>query len=404
MFNKIFIDIVRRRHYWRNATFSEISELYISRVLRIVGASLGVGFVFIFLLQLGYSLSGVMVALIMYLVYRMLLAPFVAMLIARYGPKHAIFISNILYVPGMISLGLAPSLGIGAIIIWGLFVGISVTIYQMAYYVDFSKVKSVENSGKELGLMNIFEKIAAAISPVLGGFIALVFGPSALMWTSAVVIMIAAIPLMTTSEPTKTRQKINWKDFNFRLALPSYRAQSAIGFDMTSTASIWSFFLAFTIFSSASNAIYLNLGILSSLSFIASIVVSYFFGKMIDGHSGRQLLQFSVLINSAVYLARPFTNNAVGAASVNAVNEIGYTGYSMANMRGLFDVADTSGHRIMYLLGAEVATLIGSITAASIFLILITYLPTITAFNVFFVFAAVVVLLIGSSKFAIYSK
>lgn len=404
MFNKIFIDIVRRRHYWRSATFSEISELYISRVLRIVGASLGVGFVFIFLLQIGYSLGGVIVALIMYLAYRLLVAPFVAILIARYGPKHAIFISNILYVPGMISLGLAPSIGELAIIVWGLFVGVSVTIYQLAYYVDFSKVKSMENSGKELGLMNMFEKIAAAISPVLGGFIALVFGPSALMWTAAFVIMIAAIPLMTTSEPTKTRQKINWRDFNFRLALPSYRAQSAVGFDMTSTASIWSFFLALTIFSGTNNAIYLNLGILSSLSFVASMVVSYFFGKMIDNNSGRQLLWFSVLINSAVYLARPFTNNAVGAAGVNAVNEIGYTGYSMANMRGMFDTADTSGHRIMYLLGAEVSTLLGSILAASVFLILITYLPVITSFTIFFAIAAVVVLFIGSSKFAIYSK
>ena len=404
MFQKIFIDIIRRRHYWRYASFSEISELYISRVLRVIGANLGAGFAFVFLLQMGYELFYVVWALIGYLLFRLIMLPFVALLIARYGPKHSIFISNLLYVPAMISLGLVPVMGLFSLLGWGVFMGLSVTIYQMAYYVDFSKIKSVEHSGKELGYMNILEKAAIAVTPIIGGLVALFFGPSILMWTSAVVIMLAAIPLMSSSEPTRTHQKIVWRDFNLRMALSSYRAQYAIGFDTTSTSSIWIFFLTLVLFKTSGNAIYLNLGLLASVTFIVAILISYFFGKMIDSNGGRYLLKFSVIINSVVYLLRPFTGSAIGAAGINGANELATTGFTMAHNRGMFDLADTSGHRIIYLLGIEIVQIFGALTAAIGFLVLITFLPLETSFDVFFVIGAFVVLLIGTSNFAIYRK
>ena len=98
MISKLIHKLFRSRHFWRSASFSEISELYTSRTLRVIGLNLGAGFASVYLYKIGYSLDFIMLFWVVYLFYRMAIAIPSAHLAAYYGPKHGIYLSNLLLV------------------------------------------------------------------------------------------------------------------------------------------------------------------------------------------------------------------------------------------------------------------------------------------------------------------
>ena len=54
--------LLLRRHFWRYATFSEVAELYTSRVLRLAAVHIVGGFMSVYLYQLGYSVTFIALA------------------------------------------------------------------------------------------------------------------------------------------------------------------------------------------------------------------------------------------------------------------------------------------------------------------------------------------------------
>lgn len=404
MFKKILERLLKRRHFWRYATFSEISELYTSRTLRIVAMNLGAGFASIYLFQFGYSLAEIFLFWSVYFVYRLLLMPFVAKFVAYVGPKHGIFISNLLYIPALISLALIPSLGIGAIISWGMLAGASIGLYTLCYYIDFSKVKNAEHAGKELGYMAILEKLALALSPIIGGLLALFIDPQTVMWVSAVVIAVAALPLMATSEPTRTHQNLDIKGFPWRLTAGAYRSEIGVGFDYVASNQVWGLFLAVVVFSTAGASVYLSVGTLAAATVIVGIIMSYVYGKITDTKKGKKLLTYSVLANSLIYAFRPLVGQPASALAVNVANETAVTGISLTRLKGLFDLADISGHRIIFFALLESMAIIGALLACLLFYIMIVNFPTNFAFIFFYIVTGFIVLSIATVRFPVYDR
>lgn len=340
-----------------------------------------------------------------YLFYRMAIAIPSAHLAAYYGPKHGIYLSNLLYVPAMIFLAVLPQTGLVSIIGWGLFAGFSVTLYNLCHLVDFSKVKDVNHTGKELGYMYILEKVALAVSPILGGFVALLLGPEVVMWFAAAAILAASLPLMTSSEPTKTHQKIEYKGFPWRNLKSTLIAEFGVGYDIFSTSMVWGLHLAVTVFANTGNAVYLSIGALSGATIIVGLVASHIYGKLIDSKKGGILLKYSVLANSLTHLSRPLANTSLEILAINISNEAATTGVNMSRLRGLFDTADFSGHRILYLSIAEIISISGAFVASLVGLILLHFIDDAdTAFSWYYVVAAPVVLIVATSRFRIYRR
>ena len=404
MLKNFIYHFLERRHFWRYASFSEVAELYASRTLRVIGIHLASGFASVFLIQIGYSLSFIMTYWAIYFLSKIPLSYAAALIAARFGPKHGIFISNVLYIPAMASLALAPYFGLWAIISWGACMALSATLYQLCYLIDFSKVKSVDHAGKEIGFMNILEKIAIGVSPLIGGLVALFFGAQAIMWVAASVFLLAAVPLMRTSEPTRTRQKIAFRGFPYRTAWHSLVSQVGIGFDVVSTAHIWGLFIAIVIFPGWGDEIYVTLGALSSITILTAIAISYAYGKLIDRNRGGDLLSISVIANAVVHLFRPFAVGVTPIIATNIANEVATTGITMSYMRGMFDTADRSGHRIMYLCMIEMMANFGAALACGVLLIAISLVGDNDGLRVFFFVAAGFVLLAGTARFQLYRK
>jgi len=404
MIKSFIYRILENRHFWRYATFGQITELYALRTIRVIAMNIVSGFTSVYLYEAGYSVAFIMFFWLCFYLAKIPLSFFSSYILTVFGSRRGILISNLLYVPSMISLGLLPLIGSWSILLWGFFMAISASIYQICYMVDFSRVKSVKHAGKELAFINILEKIAIGVSPIIGGVIALWFGLPVVIWLTAFLFVLSALPIFWLVEPISIRQKVNFHGFPWRTNVCNIVAQFGVGFDVVTTGIIWSLFIVVAIFPGHGWDIYVKLGVLSSVTILTAIIISYAYGKLIDNSKGKQLLIISVLVNSLVHLSRPFASTASFIVGVNITNEISTTGYDIACLRGVFDAADLSGHRIAYLCFIDVMSNLGAAVACLTLLLCSLSLGDVSGFKLFFVMAAVFVLIISVARFNIYRK
>lgn len=405
MLQKIVHRLLRSRHYWRHATFSEVAELYISRMFRMLAINISATFMSVFLYQIGYSIQFIAGYWLCFYVYKVCAALPITSYIARVGPKHGILVANLLFIPAMLAFSLVPAWGLPVMAVIIVLHGTSAAMYNIAYSIDFSKVKNPEHAGKEMAYMNVFEKVATGLSPVIGGVLAYVAGPQATMWAAAILFSIAAAPLFYTPEPVASRRHISFRELPWRQTYRSILASSAVGFDIVASGTVWSLLVAVTIVGvTASNQVYAIVGGLSSVLILSALVSSYAYGKLIDKSQGGGLLHFAVLANSLVHAVRPFVHSLGAVGIVNVTNEAATTGYSMSFTRGLFDTADNSGYRMIYFGCVEVMLNVGAAFAAASLLLTVSLYGEDQGVRSFFFVAALAVLVAASANFRLYRK
>lgn len=405
MIHSILHRLLKRRHFWRYANFDEVSELYASRVMRSMALYMINMFVAIYLYQQGYSLVFITAFYAISFLFRIPMVYLSARFVARFGPKHGILVANLIYIPALFAFPLVSVFGLPIIIIFGVLQSISMVLFDLSYQVDFSKVKHVEHAGKEIGYMQILERLAASLSPLLGGAVAFLIFPEATMLLSAILFVLASAPLFRTKEPVKVNQILHFKKFPWRKVWRTLRAETAIGFDIVGSNFVWVLFLTVVVFSgSKGNDIYLTLGAFASVTVVTSFFSAYSFGKIIDWRHGGDLLKVASIANSLTHVFRAFVSTPAGVVAANVTNEVATTGYSMAYIRGIYDTADDlPGFRIVYLMFVSMMMNLGSLCAALTFLaLLLLFSSTAVAFQFFFVITAAMVLLAMTARFKLY--
>lgn len=405
MLKRFIHSFLLRRHFWRHATLSEVAELYASRMLRLLAITLASALISIYLYQTGYSLAFIGFFWAVFYLFAALIALPMAVFVSWVGPKHSILWSNLMFIPAMIAFALVPQLGTWLLIPIIVLKASSSVLYVIAYTVDFSKVKSIEHAGKELAFMNIVEKATMGLSPLVGGFLAFLLGPQAVLLIAASIFLVAAVPLLQSAEPIKQRQRLHFRGFPWHLVRRIAAAKFAAGYDVMSSGIIWSLFVAITIIGiGTSNEVYAINGLLLSVVVFAAIGASYVYGKLIDNRKGWELLQISIIVNSLTHLTRPFIATPVSAAGLNMVNEAATSGYLMAFHRGIFDNADRSGQRILFVGVGEVLSCLGAAVSAFLLGLAATFFSEGTTFQLVFFATAAVVLLILTARFPLYTR
>lgn len=404
MFQALIHRFLLRRHFWRYANFDEVGELYASRMMRLLAVFMINIFVALYLYQQGYGLLFIALYYAVSFLFRMGIVYFAARFVAKYGPKHGILAGNLLYIPALIVFPFVPDVGLPAIVAFGIFQSLSMVTFDLAYMVDFSKVKHVDHAGKEIGYMQILERLTASLSPLIGGTIAFLIAPEATIWFSAVLFILASIPLFRTKEQVKLNQKLDFRHFPWRDTWRTVRAETAIGFDGVASNFMWVLFIAITIFGTTGNSVYFMVGVFASITILTSFFSAYAFGRIIDWRHGGDLLKVASIANAATHAFRAFVTTPAGVAAANIGNEVATTGYSMAYMRGIFDTADNAkGHRIVYLMFISLAMNFGAFIASLVFIgLVLLNLPIVLTFQIFFIIAAVYVLFAMTARFKLY--
>jgi MFS family permease len=405
MMRKILRKLLHKRHFWRQASFSEIAELYASRMLRMLALNMTAAFASIYLYQIGYSVFFIALLWAAFYFLKFAIAMPLAAMVARIGPKHAILISNVLYIPALIALALLPTFGTLVLIGMVIFQASSSMLYQIAYSVDFSKVKSVKHAGKEIAYMNILEKITTGLSPLIGGLLAFALGPQAVIIIAAGLFSIAALPLFKTAEQELPNQRLAFRGFPWRLVTRNIPSEMALGFDAFTSGTVWTLFTAITIIGiAADNEVYATNGILLSVVLLSALGASYAYGRLIDRRRGKELLQIAAIVNSITHFLRPFIGTPVAIAGLNIANEAATAGYGMSYTRGNFDNADLSGRRTTYIGIMEALANLGAALAAVALAALTLIVSEARSMEYFFFIAAAVVLLIATARFPLYRR
>lgn len=401
MVHRFFHSLVVRTHFWRFVGFAELAELYASRMMRVMAIQIIGGFAAVFMYQQGFSLHFIAMYLCGYFLLRACIAPIVALIIARYGPKHATLISNILHIMSAITLIFLPNYGVVILLIYAPLAAFAQSLYDISYLVDFSKVKHVDHSGKELGVMQIIERIMIGLGPLVGGLVALAFGAQAMIVFGSFLMILAATPLFFTGEPVKVRQHITLRHFNWKSVRSSMLGNIGMGIDMDISGFLWRLFIAIVILGVSNNpAIYAQIGALGSISIFASLIVAYFYGKVVDNKKGRALLNITVFANAIIHVLRPFIVTPTQVVATNVANEATTAGYTISATRGIFDTADgLPGYRIVYLTIMNMMMMIGdALVMATLAVLTFSFTEQQSIQMIYFIFAPLTLLILFHGK------
>lgn len=398
LINKLF----HRRNYWRDVSFSEVGQLYAAKLMRTIAVHLGAAFMSVYMLKQGYSLVSVPIFWAVYFGFKVVIMLPLAQVVANIGPKKAIIVSNLSYIPSMISFLFLNQFGIYSLIVTVLTQSISAALYDMGYFVNFSRVGNARKAGKEVAMVNMADQIAKGISPLIGGLLAMFFDPRASIAVSIIFFILAAWPLTRTADTMTTGFSLSPKKFPWKDTSRSLIAQIPIGFDVFASGTAWSLFLASLIFTAQGNQIYAEIGILTSLIFLVSLLSTIAYGKLIDRRAGGQLLAWTAAGNALTHVFRAFVRTPVAAVGTNAVSEVMFTGYSMAFMRGTLDVANNIKYRVFYSGMLQLMINLGLAIASLTLAIVLTLFEVQLGFTVFYLATALITSMIAFTKFRIY--
>ncbi len=400
MLKKNIEKLLRRTHFWRDVGFDELSELYISNMLRSTALSVFMVFVPFYLYQQHYSPAAILAMYGFFFVARTFSDIGSAFFVARYGPKHAMIISCALQI---VSAGLLLSVPSHHwnIALLGLPWGVSASFFFIAYHVEFSKIKHTTKAGRELGHMQTFEKIGFLIGPFVGGVVGSVLGPRYIFLVATILLFMSLIPLFQSAEPTKTRQKLRYKDLPVERLKRDLFSNACLGVENTLCINTWSFYVAVFVLS---GTVYAQLGSLSAVAVLVSIVSARLIGHIADTGYARRLLRMSAIANMLTYVVRPFVPNIWGVFTVNSVNEAVTAGYRMPWLKGFYSAADDlPGLRIVYVSSMEATNSITKATVWFFLAILATTLDLKVVLIVSFAIAGVASLGITTERFAVYN-
>ncbi len=398
MLKKTIHQLLRHRHFWRDVGFDELSELYMSVMLRSFSVNMTGIFVPLYMLQLGYSLTEIMMVVAWYFTFRWLFCDLLsAYTTAKIGPKHTMLIGYGLLTCSTAMFLVLPSIAWPIWLLGGVW-GASMSFFFIPFHVDFSKIKHSRHGGKELGYVTMMDKLGQTLGPVMGGILASIFAPQYIFLVATAFLLISVSILMRTAEPVRLNQRLDFKSLKVDKLKRDFISVVGFGIENTLTMFLWPLYLA--IFILAGSAAYLKLGVLASASIVVAILSAYVIGKLIDQRHGRILLRSTAVINAIVHLARPLMNSYPSAFATSVVNDTITVGYRMPYFKGLYDAADDlPGYRIVYIASMEIISSMAKATVWWLFVILSAVVSGKPLFVIGFIVAAIASLVIMAERF-----
>ncbi len=391
-----FVSRFQAKHSWRKATFSEISALYIAKILRLLALNLLSAFILIYLFNSGHSL----LFLAIFSAYRALICvimvPLSAMLTSRFGAKKVILISNLLYVPAF--LFYSDLSNDSWIALGGFLQSVAITFYQVAHDVIFSEVKSADNSGKEIGYMAIFEKITAVLSPLIGGILSVIASPITVIVVASLLFIASTWPLFRSQGVAKKHHRFNLEALPLRIYMREMLCQISPGFDST-VDKVWPLFLVVVVFANRNS--YFITGITSSVAGLVAVMAAFVVGRLLDRNRrhGRIVFQSSSLLNAVAQLTKAFVNTPLASAVNIILAGSALTTRDISALKEQFLRADRSGSRVAYLMYRHLFWNIFVFIACMVWAVLMFYGDSIAGMQTFFIIAGICAAFYGFSGY-----
>lgn len=323
-------------HFSHYFTFkSELNELFASISLRTFARSLINIFVPIYLITLGYSFMTVFIFMAVASACHAIFSYSAAKLSAKIGFKHLIMVSApflILYYLLLNSITFVQSLGIPIVLI-AVFGGTSNAFFWLGYHTDFAKSTTKKNSGKKLGFVRILISLASSLGPIAGAFLITRLSFHYAFMIVVGIIILSLIPLLMKKDKHEPF-KFEFRDIRNKFGTRAIIAHIGKAVESSVQSVAWPVFIYFFILD---RGIAL-LGSVTSLSLLASLVVTYFVAKKIDKKINL-LYKISSLVNAVLWIIRNFIRTYLGVFIINAIYGISNTTQSIGFNKICYDHA-----------------------------------------------------------------
>lgn len=300
-------------HYLHNR---EMNELYLSVAIRSFALSMVSVFVPIYLLQMGYTLAEVFLFFIAFSLAHIIFALPAAHIASKFGFKHSILFSIPLLMLFIFGLHTLEQFN-WSLYALALIVGLAGDLYWISYHIDFSLFSDKDHRGKEVGMARIATLLFHALGPIMGGYLLVTTGFSALFTIVSVLLFVSAVPLFFTSDVHQP-WKLSWRNIFRGQKLKNIVVFLGHGFESGAALIIWPIFIFFVIVNDFS-----TLGFVTSLSLVFSLLFTFAVGRMSDAKE-RLVLKLGAFLNMIVWFGRfavRTTSHVIGVDALYGVSQ-----------------------------------------------------------------------------------
>jgi MFS family permease len=288
-------------HLLRN----KLSELYLNFAILSFTFSLVGVFVPIYLLDIGYELSIVLIYLVLHFAALGFFSPVAAKLANRIGFKHMILYLRIpLMILWLFLLQIIPEFGTPIILIAGIVSGIGSALYWIPTNSMFMRYSDHMNRAKEVSQFKLFGAVPSVVGPAIGGLIIVYMGFSILFVIAIIIGFLSVIPLFRTPDTKPHVQFSHMKLFSHKNN--RYHLMFLVdGFKTVGLAVFWPIFIFLTLNNIA------DVGFTNSLVSAGLLAFAFMHTSMLPKIRKHTFLKMGGLISAILWIMVIFSQSVV---------------------------------------------------------------------------------------------
>lgn len=365
---------------------SELKELYIFSLLFSFASALITVFEPVFFYKEGFSLSFIALYYALHYTLYVFMMPLGGKFAARFGLERSITFSLPLFIAYFLVLATIPQV---PQLVWVAIPLLTLhkIFYWPAFHAEFAKFGDSKNRGTEISWMTLLKYGVGITGPLIGGFIAYVFGFPTLFILAAGLVLLSAIPMLRTREhyrPAPFPYSAAWKIILSRRYRNMSLAMLGMGENLIDLV-FWPVFM-FIILGSTE-----TLGLVASLNLAVMTLLSFFVGEMSDRFSRRSILRMHLPFMVVGSLLRPLAGTPMSITLTDTLNRMAFAGVNVPMLYRLYVQAKQAG-ALKYTVAFEIVLSISkALTAFALAIVFAVALPY-AGFTIAFILAAVLAL------------
>ena len=327
--------------FFRNSAVNLLNLHYGIHSIALYG---GAAFFSLYLLKAGIPVSGVLVSLALILLGRFVIRPVVIGMAARWGLR-AMLVSGTVLSALQYPL-LAQIHGVGLVLAALIAVSaVGDTFYWTTYHAYFAALGDDEFRGHQIGVREAIAAIVGIVSPLLGGWMLVAFGPRVAFGVTSVITALAALPILAAPEVPVARHVPG----AFKAAIPGILLFMADGWIASGYWLLWQIALFLSLGES-----FLAYGGALALAALAGAIAGLTLGRHIDAGHGRQAVWYAFgALALIVALRAVATGNATLAVAANALGALGACLYVPTLMTAVYTLAKRSPCTLRFHVATE---------------------------------------------------
>lgn len=285
-------------HSWLK---SEIIEIYLNLAIRSFALSLGIIFIPIYLLNIGFSLKIIFAYYILTFCAFGGVSLFTAKLGKKLGLKHLIMISIPFYIVFFIMLYMLNTVNTNLLFGISLVEGFASAFYWVPLHSLFAKYSQKKKASKQVGYMLSVPAIFSIVGPLIGGTLIILFGFKVLLVVISILLFASLIPLFS-SDDFKPH-----KNFSFRVLIDKKHTKYFAGFFLhgmiyVTAAILWPLFIFFILDD------VISIGVSGTLIAVSVVLFPLIIGSMSKRISLISLIKIGGFAAFIVFSLIPFVN------------------------------------------------------------------------------------------------